>query len=445
MTTDPQTINEMIRKSGGKTTAFLVGIHSADIQPHDAKEHLDELRELVGTLGIGDAGNMLVNLRQPNPKFYIGSGKVVEIKEAAQSAGANIIVFDCELGPSQQRNIEKVTGMKAFDRQEVIIDIFARRAWTREAVLQVELARHRYYLPRLTGAWSHLSRQRGGALGTRGEGEKQIEYDRRMVKSKISALESELKEVRKQRDVQRKERVRNEIPLGAIVGYTNAGKSSLLNSLTGADALVEDKLFATLDPTTRRLELPDRQEILLTDTVGFVRKLPHSLVEAFKSTLEEAALADFLILVLDISSPHVENQWETTLAVLAELNAQDKEMLVVFNKCDVQKDPVVLARLRSLAPGGVFISCRTGEGLDNLRNMLSRYTGSQHSILELSLPPSRQDLIAMVHAKGRILESEYLEDGTFDAVASMPSSCRKNLADYIKAPASAGTRKKSRS
>ena len=253
-----------------------------------------------------------------------------------------MIIFDTALGPSQQRNLERACHCKVIDRQEVILDIFAKRAWTREAVLQVELARYRYFLPRLTGAWSHLSRQRGGGTGARGDGEKQIEYDRRYLKQRIGELREELAVVRKQRDVQRKGRFRNGIPNAAIVGYTNAGKSTLLNALTGSDVLAKDQLFATLDPSTRRCILPDHQELLLTDTVGFVRKLPHALVEAFKSTLEEAAIADFILLVLDISSPQVETQWTTTLSVLEELGAADKPMIIALNKVDQQQDPVIL-------------------------------------------------------------------------------------------------------
>ena len=265
--------------------AFLVGIQDHETPESAVKEYIAELAELVKTLGIEVKGFITAPLHTVNPKFYIGSGKLEEIKSQAKNLKCAMLVFDCPLGPSQQRNIEKFCKMQVYDRQEVILDIFASRAATREAVIQVELARNRYYLPRLAGAWSHLSRQQGGAIGSRGAGEKQIEYDRRMVKRKIAALEEELAVVRKQRTTQRKSRTRNSISNCAIIGYTNAGKSSLLNALTGADVLAEDKLFATLDPTTRRLELPDKTEVLLTDTVGFVRKLPHSLVEAFTSTL----------------------------------------------------------------------------------------------------------------------------------------------------------------
>ncbi len=323
-------------------SAFLIGT----VEPHETaaqvQEYLLELRELVDSLEVPVVGEMIVPVRQYNSKFFVGTGKAEEISRAAEEKGASVIIFDTSLGPSQQRNLERICHRKVIDRQEVILDIFAKRAWTREAVLQVELARFRYFLPRLTGAWSHLSRQRGGGTGARGDGEKQIEYDRRYLKRRIREMEGELAEVRKQRDTQRKSRQRSEIPTAAIVGYTNAGKSTLLNALTGAGVLAEDRLFATLDPSTRRCVLPDHQELLLTDTVGFVRKLPHALVEAFKSTLEEAALADFIVLVLDVSNPQAESQWTTTLSVLSELHADKKPVIAVMNKTDLQKDPVVL-------------------------------------------------------------------------------------------------------
>lgn len=413
-----------------KSGAYLVGVTELGESPLEAREHLDELRELVRTLGFEIVGEAMTTIRVPNVKFYLGSGKAEEVCNAAKQANAELIVFDTELGPSQQRNLERLARTNVVDRQEIILDIFADRAQTREAVLQVELARCKYFLPRLTRAWSHLSRQRGGAKGTRGEGEKQIENDRRMVKYRIGQLEEELAAVRRQRDVQRKGRVRRAMPLAAIVGYTNAGKSSLLNTLTGADALVENKLFATLDPTTRKLVLPNKSELLLTDTVGFVRKLPHSLVEAFKSTLEEAVLADFLVMVLDISSPDVESHWQTTLSVLTELGAQDKPMLTVFNKCDRQKDALFRTHLRSLDPNGVFISCRTGEGLDELRQTLVAYTKKRTLIDDLLIPPEHPEIVAAVYSKASLLEGKYQDDGSFRCTVRIPGAHSGLFAPY---------------
>ena len=319
------------------------------------------------------------------------------------------------LSPSQQRNWERLVKVCVIDREEVILDIFASRATTREAVLQVELARLHYNLPRLTRAWTHLSRQRGGVTGARGQGETQIETDRRLLKLRIASLEKELHVLKQQRATGRKHRERTAIPHGAIVGYTNVGKSSLLHHLSGAGVLVADQLFATLDPTTRRITLPNRQDLLLTDTVGFVRKLPHSLVEAFKSTLEEAVLADFLILVLDLASPQLDAQWETTLNVLKELGAEEKNTLIVFNKMDLidpERDAMLLARTRALFPGSIYISTRTGEGMNDLLRHLEKLTGARRKILRVLLPPQAAKLIALAHAKGNIFEESYRDDGS---------------------------------
>ncbi len=412
--------------------AFLVGLALDGQARTEVRENLDELKELVSTLGMAASGELVAQLRDPQPKYFVGSGKAQEIADAAKKVNSKVIVFDAELGPSQQRNMEKLCGMKVLDRQEIILDIFAGRARTKEAVLQVELARYKYYLPRLTRAWSHLSRQHGGAMGTRGEGEKQIENDRREVKAHIRDLEKDLKLVQCQRGEQRKERLRRRVPHAVIVGYTNAGKSSLLNRLTGADAYVEDKLFATLDPTTRRFQLPDKTELLLTDTVGFVRKLPHALIEAFKSTLEETVLADFLVLVLDVSSPSVEAHRETTLRVLSELGAGGKPVLTVFNKCDRPYDALAMNRLKAAARGGVCISCATGSGLDDLVDALRLYAGRSSSIRELEIPPSRPDIAAMVHARCTLIEGKYLDDGTYLCTARIPDSVLSAAEPFFK-------------
>ncbi len=411
---------------------FLAGCCGAADESGVLKADLAELRELVHTLEVDVCGEMSIRLREINPRYYIGTGKAQELAEAAAQAGADAIVFDDALGASQQRNLERICKRKVIDRQEVILDIFAQRAWTREAVLQVELARCRYFLPRLTGAWTHLSRQRGGNTGARGGGEKQIEIDRRQLKSRIAELEAELSEVRKQRGVQRKGRLRNNVPSAAIVGYTNAGKSTLLNLLTKSGVLAEDKLFATLDPTTRHLVLPDKSDLLLTDTVGFVQKLPHALVEAFKSTLEEAVLADFIMLILDISDPRAPEQWETTIAVLNELGAQDKPLLPVFNKTDLQSEPAALARMRQIAPEAVFISCRTEAGIQELLERLAQQVCSCARIVNLEIPPSKSADIALLHAKCRIYESEYLPDGCFRAVARVTPVYHKIFQNYYK-------------
>ncbi|MCP3964997.1 MAG: GTPase HflX [Lentisphaerae bacterium] len=411
--------------------ALLVGIHDPSIPPVEAREHLDELEELVDNLDIGVVHKELVNLKVINSRYYVGTGKADEILDIIKEMQIDCLIFDAELSPSQQRNWEKHTRICVIDRQEVILDIFANRASTREAALQVQLARMEYSLPRLTRAWTHLSRQRGGAKGTRGEGEQQIEVDRRLLKKSISACKRELKEVKKQRDTQRKSRKRHELPHAAIVGYTNAGKSSLLNRLSGAEVLVEDKLFATLDPTTRSIILPNNQKMLLTDTVGFVRKLPHDLVEAFKSTLEEAVLADFLVLVLDISNQHVEEHWETTMSVLKELGAEDKDILIVFNKVDKQQDPVMLARAKGLFPHGVFISAVTGKGLEKLNSRLINYTKVVSKVVKLKIPPQRHDIAALAYSKGKVLESNYDDEGLLWLTVNINSALEKLFLDFV--------------
>jgi GTP-binding protein HflX len=414
--------------------AILVGICEPGVELGTVREHLAELHELASTLDIPVVDQVIAVVKRPNPRYLIGSGKAEEIHALAETLSADCLIFDHDLSPSQQRNWEKLTKRCVIDRREVILDIFATRASTREAVIQVTLAQLEYSLPRLTRAWTHLSRQRGGAQGTRGEGEQQIEVDRRIIQQRIALLKKELIEVRKHRQVQRQRRERHTLAHAAIVGYTNAGKSSLLNALTGANALVENKLFATLDPTTRQLTLPNRQELLLTDTVGFVRKLPHNLVDAFKSTLEEAVLADFLIHVLDIASPYFEEHWLTTLQILDDLGARDKPIITVFNKADLAQDPVLRARLRALHPDALFISARTGEGLDELRARMMGHTRGSTVILHLRLPPTRHDLAAYIHRHGRVLASEYDDDGHLLLTASIPAAHQGKLADFATPP-----------
>lgn len=324
--------------------ALLVGVYRRGDDERIARNLLDELAELTRTLGIGIVGDQLVRIQQPQPKFFVGSGKAEEICELARELQADVIVFDNELTPAQQRSWESHSKLCVIDRHEVILDIFAKRAQTKEARLQVALARMEYSLPRLTRAWTHLSRQ-GGGVGAKGEGETQLETDRRLVRKRIDKLKTELTEVRARRATQRKQRERVPVPHAAIVGYTNAGKSSLLKRMTEADVLVADKLFATLDTTTRRIELPNNRPLLLTDTVGFVRNLPHDLVDAFKATLEEAVLADFLIHVVDASQPDAIAFHKTTLDVLQELGAEEKPILTVFNKIDLA-EPEQLRPLR---------------------------------------------------------------------------------------------------
>ncbi len=393
--------------------AVIVGVAVGSETLAETHEHLDELAELLGNLGVEVVERIVVKLKgAAQSQYYVGSGKADEIAARLIENHADVLAFDSEITPTQQRNWSRLCPEVAvIDRQEVILNIFAERASTREAVLQVELARLKYQLPRLAGAWTHFSRQRGGAVNARGEGESQIELDRRQIKMKIARLEDELQLVRKQRATQRKSRERHDLPHGAIVGYTNAGKSSLLKLLSGREVMVEDKLFATLDPMTRKVRLPDRQTLLLTDTVGFVRKLPHDLVEAFQSTLEEAVLADFLILVLDVSSPEIDEHWDTTLSVLKELGADTGRVLVVFNKIDRPHDELARIRARSLFANGIFMSAATGEGVEELVRALNVIANEFSGVIKVALPPARYDLVALAHEKTRILEQRYDEVG----------------------------------
>jgi GTP-binding protein HflX len=375
----------------------------------EAAELLTELQELVENLGIRITRTELVNLRRPTPALLLGSGKAEEIVALAKADKADVIVFDEALSPAQQRNWEELSGLAVIDRQEVILEIFADRAHTREAILQVALARMEYSLPRLTRAWAHLSRQRGkGKLG--GEGETQLEQDRRIVRDRIAHLKQELRHVVQQRDVQRRKRQRVPIPTCAIVGYTNAGKSTLLNTLTGAGVLAANKLFATLDPTTRQLTLRGNQKLLVTDTVGFIRRLPHNLVDAFKATLEEVVVADFLLHVIDVTNPNFEQHHATTLSVLEELGAADQTIVTVFNKIDAA-DRSMLARARKLAPGALFVSARTREGLETLEARCLELIADAHAATELIVPHERYDVIARLHSVGHIQSEEQLHDG----------------------------------
>jgi GTP-binding protein HflX len=389
--------------------ALLVGAYTEVNERTETSSLLAELEELVNTLGIPVIDRLLVHHREQHARLLIGTGKAQEIVARVKEQGLDVIVFDNELTPSQQRNWEQLAGITVIDRQEVILDIFARRAQTREARLQVHLAQLEYSLPRLTRAWGHLVRQ-GGGIGARGEGETQLEQDKRRVRTAIDRCKRELEQVRQARATQRKDRKRAPVPNAAIVGYTNAGKSSLLRRLTGADVLVEDKLFATLDTTTRKVALPNKQPLLLTDTVGFVRKLPHRLVEAFNATLEEATLSDFLIHLLDASQPEVMDFFQTTRKVLAELGADEKRTLIAFNKIDKIRDTTALTTLRHHFPGAVFLSVHTGEGLEELVERMGEMVGQGMITRELRIPQSAGNLLAQLHREARILETTYEGD-----------------------------------
>jgi len=389
--------------------ALLVGAYTEVNERTEAASLLEELEELVKTLGIPIVDRLLVHHREQHARLLIGTGKADEIVKRVKDQGLDVIIFDNELTPSQQRNWEKLAGVVVIDRQEVILDIFGKRAQTREARLQVELAQLEYSLPRLTRAWGHLVRQ-GGGIGARGEGETQLEQDKRRIRDSIDRCKRELVQVRQARATQRKDRKRAPVPNAAIVGYTNAGKSSLLRRLTGADVLIEDKLFATLDTTTRKIALPNKQPLLLTDTVGFVRKLPHRLVEAFNATLEEATLSDFLIHLLDASQPEVIEFYNTTMKVLAELGADAKRTIVVFKKIDKIRDNTVLMALRRHFPEAIFLSVHTGEGLGELVERMGELVANGMVTREFLIPQSAGALMAQLHRHARVLETHYEGD-----------------------------------
>ena len=399
--------------------ALLVGIRKTDETQEYAEGLLDELGELVKNLGIGVVGGEIVKLREVNPHYLVGSGKFKEILEKARQAEADCIVLDDELSPAQQRNWEREAGVSVVNRQEIILDIFAQRAQTKEARLQVELAKLEYSLPRLRKAWSHLSRQRGGGVTQRGEGESQLELDRRIITEQITKLKSELANVRTMRGVQRKRRMRIPVPGAAIVGYTNAGKSSLINKLANVNILAADMLFATLDPTTRKLELPNGMEILLTDTVGFIRKLPHRFVEAFKATLEEALVSDFLIHVVDSSSLDAVSHVKTTLEVLKELGADEKKVLTVMNKCDLPGDDLVRHELSALYPDAVWISVKSGEGLGELTGRIEGMLAHTVRAMHLFIPHADYKAVADLHNAGSVTSQKTTDDGV-DITANVP-------------------------
>ena len=412
-------------------SAYLVGVRRPGDTAQEALEHLDELESLTQTYGVPVAGREVVTLRDINPTYLIGGGKAEEITRVCQALEAEVIIFDDDLSPSQQRNWERLTKLAVIDRREVILGIFADRASTREARLQVELARAEYSLPRLTRAWTHLERQRGGGGLRGGAGEAQLEVDRRLVRRQIDRLKRDLKHVRLVRDNQRRARESVPLPQAAIVGYTNAGKSSLLNSLTGAGVLQEDKLFATLDPTTRKITLPNNQVLLLTDTVGFIRKLPHNLVEAFKATLEEAQKASFLVHVLDASHPSALQQRRATEGVLEELKAHEKPTILVLNKIDQVDDKSYLQQLAEGYDYVVTTSTITGEGLQKLVAMMEELAAHDMVWMRLAIPPSNHDLVSLVHREGHIEKSRHLDDGTTWMEATVPGKFKKRLMPHL--------------
>ncbi len=427
-------------KSGIETheheKALLVSVYmgGAD-QKAVCEEHLKELELLVETYGAHTVHKIPCLLRKYDASTYVSAGKLEEIEKAIEQYKPNVVIFDDEITPSQQRNLQERLKMNVMDRTGVILEVFEQRAQTKEARLQVELANVRYQSPRLKHMWSHLSRQAGtggasGGMYLKGEGEKQIELDRRMLKDKIKQLQDELDDVRGNRTQQRSARFRSEIPTFAIIGYTNAGKSTLLNSLTDAGVFVEDKLFATLDTTTRKFTLPNNQDVLIIDTVGFIRKLPHLLVAAFKSTLEESIEADILLHLIDASNPSALEQAETTFEVLKELGAKEKPIITVLNKIDALQDRSILQKLRIKYPHTIPISALTKEGFEELIDRMVEELKKQRKVVTLRIPQANYAVVSEVMRLGNVLNRDFEENDVLIKV-DLPASLVGKVREYI--------------
>ncbi len=397
---------ETIKIEDIEEKVILVGVSEQD--GDDAEDSVEELKELVKTAGAAVVGTLIQKREKIHPGTYVGTGKVAEIEELIAQTGATGIVCDDELSPAQLKNLEMMLDTKVMDRTLIILDIFAARATTSEGKIQVELAQLKYRMSRLTGLGRSMSRL-GGGIGTRGPGEKKLEIDRRLINDRIAQLNRELKEVKRHREITRAKREKNQMPVVAIVGYTNAGKSTLLNHLTDAEVLEEDKLFATLDPTTRVLELPGHQEVLLTDTVGFIRKLPHHLIQAFRSTLEEARYADYIFHVVDASNPQREKQMHITYETLDDLEVKDKTIVTLFNKQDLRTDDEPLHDFR--ADYTLNISAGKNEGLDELKELLAEILRENKVYIERVVPYDKAGIIQLIRKQGELISEEYVAEG----------------------------------
>ncbi len=413
----------------GNERALLIGLEMPDDSKWDHAESLEELGELVKSAGGEVVETAIQRRAKPTAAYYIGPGKANELATTCKQNNIGTVIFNVELSPAQSRNLEKVFERKILDRTQLILDIFAQRAKSKDGKLQIELAQLQYLLPRLTGMWTHLSRQSGG-IGTRGPGETQLEVDRRRVTEKIARLSRELDEVRQQRTVQRQGRMRQHWPIVSFVGYTNAGKSTLLNKMTNAEVYAADKLFATLDPTTRQFVLPNKQKLLLTDTVGFLKQLPHHLIESFKATLEEVAEADLLLHVVDLSHPLYEQQMEAVKTVLEELHAWGKQMIIVFNKIDKVANPALVEQVLHHYPNSVAISAVTGEGMDQLFSEIEQQVKSWRQKVKLKLPNHMTALVAELHRFGRVLDISY-RGNTITLTAHVPPQLQGKIKAFV--------------
>lgn len=436
---DPDKLYEDIRyKLSDLKTAMLIGHYDESIKKEKCIEYLDELESLSKTYGFDVLEKCPCPLRKIESATFLGKGKIEELIQKRNENEADVVIFDDEITPNQQRNLEKLFKRPVIDRTELILEVFAQRAQTKEAQLQIELAKTKYQLPRLKRLWTHLSRQAGSAGGgasgaggyLKGEGERQIEIDRRILKKRISSLKEQLDAVTSQRKTQRQSRLKSGIPLFGIIGYTNAGKSTLLNALTQAGVLVEDKLFATLDTTTRKFKLPNGQEILLIDTVGFIRKIPHGLVESFKSTLEESVYTDILLHVVDISNSAAEEQAQSTIQVLKELRAENKPTITILNKVDKCKDKSLILKFKLNFPKTVMISALNQEGFDKLYEAMISELKLLRKIVKLRIPQSHYALISTLMNQGRVIHSEYIENDVLLEV-EIPKQLDKKVLPFM--------------
>ena len=401
--------------------AFLIGVVLPGDDREEARRSLDELALLTDTAGSDPVDSELVTRARIDPATYIGSGKAAELAEVTRALDIDVVVFDNPLTPAQQRNLQKVFECNVVDREAVILDIFAANATTRQGVLQVELALYRYNLPRLRGKGRELSQQAGGIGAKRGPGETKLETDRRRIQARITRLQRELEELNRRLETQRKARKRNAVPHVALVGYTNAGKSTLLNRLTDADVLTQDRLFSTLDATVRKLPLEGGPQAVISDTVGFVRRLPHDLVEAFRSTLVEVKEADLLLHVVDASDTDPQGQIAAVREVLVEIEAHEVPELLVFNKIDIA-DEVAVRRLRELYPDALFISAREGEGIEELRAAIADALSNRTTLVHLQIPYDRGDVVASAYRLGEVVAVKHEDEGTLIDVRLPPQS-----------------------
>jgi GTP-binding protein HflX len=430
--TDLEDVTEVEYRQLRLERVVLMGVYA---RSDDADTSLFELKALAETAGCEVLEGLIQRKDKPDPKSYVGSGKAEELRDAVLATGADTVICDGELSPGQLRSLEELVKVKVIDRTWLILDIFAQHATSREGKAQVELAQMTYMLPRLRGWGESLSRQGGGAggsgggVGTRGPGETKIETDRRRIRNRKSKLAGEIKLMKTARDVKRQERKRHKIPSVAIAGYTNAGKSSILNRLTGAGVLVEDALFATLDPTVRKAQTPSGREFTFTDTVGFVRRLPHQLIEAFRSTLEEVADADLILHVVDGSHPDPEGQLQAVRAVFLDIHAEQVREIVVINKADLA-DPLVLSRLQRKEKHCVLVSAKTGMGLQELLALLEDEVPHQEKLVHVVLPYAEGALVSRIHSEGEVLTEEHLEEGT-RLEARVGAQLAAELADYL--------------